>query len=211
MIIPAILESSSDLIQEKIDLIAPKVEVIQIDVLDKNYAEGKTLNNIYSLSDIHFGKTLESHLMSMLIVPYIDVLTRNFNNICVHIEAEDLNKEQIIYLRQRDKRVGISLNADTDISRLEPYLDIVNYIQFMTTSTPGKQGGDLPDSILAKISKFKRIYPEIRVQADGGINQDNIQKVLQSGVDDVVIGSAIFGSEDPAASLENLQTAYGYN
>lgn len=210
MIIPAILESTSELIQEKIELIAPHVDIIQVDILDSNFAEGKHIINKNSLLNLDSIKPLEAHLMSTHINPFIEVLIDKFSNICTHIEAEDLNREIIYYFHQKNKKVGISVNPDTDVSKIEPYLDTINYVQFMTV-TPGKQGQELTDSTIKKIKKFKQQYPKIRTQADGGVNLDNIKKVLKSGVDDVVIGSAIFGSKDPIASLNKLKSAYEYN
>ena len=41
--------------------------------------------------------------------------------------------------------------------------------------------------------------PTIKIQADGGIGHENIKKVIDSGVDDIVIGSAIFNASDPVS------------
>jgi ribulose-phosphate 3-epimerase len=75
--------------------------------------------------------------------------------------------------------------------------------------TPGKQGNVFQDSVLEKIKALKEYDPEISVWVDGGLNRSTLPKILNLSIDNAVIGSAIFGTEDPVKSLKDFQTAYG--
>lgn len=93
-------------------------------------------------------------------------------------------------------KVGLSIDPTHDISLLEPFLNYIDTVQFMGV-IPGKQGGELIPSVLDKIAKFKSTFPSITTQIDGGVNDYNFHDVLKTGVDNIVIGSAIFNTENP--------------
>jgi ribulose-phosphate 3-epimerase len=82
---------------------------------------------------------------------------------------------------------------------------------------PGKQGGNFIPEVLNKIRNFEKRYPNITTQIDGGVNETTLPRVLETGVDNIVVGSAIFSSEDPRKKfLEfsksfNERTAHGPN
>jgi pentose-5-phosphate-3-epimerase len=46
---------------------------------------------------------------------------------------------------------------------------------------------------------------KFEIALDGGINETNIAKLTQGGVDVFGVASAIFGKPDPIAALKNLQ------
>jgi ribulose-phosphate 3-epimerase len=46
-----------------------------------------------------------------------------------------------------------------------------------------------------------------RLQADGDISLANVGAVAASGVDDIVVGRALFGSSDRAAAVQALRDA----
>jgi ribulose-phosphate 3-epimerase len=62
---------------------------------------------------------------------------------------------------------------------------------------PGKQGNKFIPEVIQKISIFKEEFPNIKTQIDGGVNKQNIYEILKSGVDNVVVGSAIFNTSNP--------------
>jgi ribulose-phosphate 3-epimerase len=46
---------------------------------------------------------------------------------------------------------------------------------------------------------------EIRLEIDGGVKVDNIGEIAAAGADTFVAGSAIFGSDDYAATIAAMQ------
>ncbi len=47
--------------------------------------------------------------------------------------------------------------------------------------------------------------PACELEIDGGIGRKNIADVVAAGVDVVVMGSSIFGAQDPAGELRALR------
>jgi ribulose-phosphate 3-epimerase len=45
----------------------------------------------------------------------------------------------------------------------------------------------------------------VEIEMDGGIDRDNIARVVSAGVDVVVVGSAIFGAGDPLGVMSELR------
>ena len=75
---------------------------------------------------------------------------------------------------------------------------------------PGFPGQKFIESTYVKIKKVREIIDksdrEIRLEVDGGINLDNIEKVAKAGADTFVAGSAIFNSEDYAVTISKMRS-----
>ena len=60
-----------------------------------------------------------------------------------------------------------------------------------------------------KIAKLKKYIEEnnidIDIEADGGINTDNVEKVKQAGANIIVAGTAIIDSEDFKQTINELK------
>ena len=207
-IIPAILEKDFDEIKRKYDLVSRYCELVQIDMADGNFVENTTFLDFYRFSEIKGVATLELHLMTENILSYLDSKIPNVSSICVHVESMDFNESALSQLWVLGYKIGVCLNPETSTDILHNFIDKVDFVQFLAVQ-PGVQGGDFIDSVLDKIKDFKKLYPDVEVQIDGGINNDSISKLLNLGVDNVVIGSAIFAGEDPVKNLIEFKTAYG--
>jgi ribulose-phosphate 3-epimerase len=70
---------------------------------------------------------------------------------------------------------------------------------------PGFGGQSFIPSSLTKLREARQIIEasdrEIRLEIDGGVKVDNIGEIAAAGADTFVAGSAIFGSEDYAATI----------
>lgn len=77
------------------------------------------------------------------------------------------------------------------------------------TVEPGKGGQELIESTIDKIAKLKKYIEEnnidIDIEADGGINTDNVEKVKQAGANIIVAGTAIIDSEDFKQTINELK------
>jgi ribulose-phosphate 3-epimerase len=74
---------------------------------------------------------------------------------------------------------------------------------------PGFGGQAFIPGVLPKIAQARaRIVAsgrEIRLEVDGGIKPDNVRAVAAAGADTFVAGSAIFGSDDYAATIREMR------
>lgn len=219
MIIPGILEETFEKTVERIKSIEEVSPEIQIDIADGDLVEGKTFQNIERLNSLNTKSSLSLHFMvkkpsdylrkSKTLIPF---LTKKINKVGTVITqvVEYKQMEGFINLAKKLRyKVGISTNHGQEITSLDPFLDKIDLVQFMSV-IPGKQGNNFIPSVLDKIKRFKDAYPTIKTQIDGGISMNNLLQVLETGVDNVIIGSAIFNSENPRAKiLEFMKAAHG--
>lgn len=108
--------------------------------------------------------------------------------------------------------IGLAIHAATDISLLEPFLGKVDYVQFMGIANIGKQGEPFDQRVIPKIRTFKKKYPQMPLQVDGGVSRTTAPALLALGVDRLVVGSALWDAPDLAVAyreLEALTTRYG--
>jgi len=87
-------------------------------------------------------------------------------------------------------------------------LDKVDMVLIMSVN-PGFGGQSFIPSALDKLREARRIIDDsgldIRLEIDGGVKVDNIGEIAAAGADTFVAGSAIFGSDDYAATIAAMK------
>ena len=101
----------------------------------------------------------------------------------------------------------MAIKPDTPLSAIESVLDQVDMVLVMTVY-PGFSGQKLIPEALAKIPVLDRMRKEkgysFTIQIDGGVGLGNLKEVMETGVDIVVAGSAVFGAADPAQATKDF-------
>jgi ribulose-phosphate 3-epimerase len=105
--------------------------------------------------------------------------------------------------------IGLALNIDTPLDALEPYSDKlqegkVQCIQLMGIDNVGFQGQVFDKKVIAIIKEVKEKYPNLPIQIDGGVNLDTAPLLKAAGAGRLVIGSAIFESENVIEVIEEF-------
>ena len=202
MIIPVILETEFEEVTRKVRLIEEYVKLIQIDIVDGILVNGKTFLDISQLDALNAKTTLELDLMVQNPLDYISLIN-NVKGVVIPVEAENVGTS-INASKDLGSRTGVSIAPNTSLETLNLFAANVDFVQFMTIE-PGGQGRPFQEMVLEKIKTFKENYPNMPVQVDGGITSETLKKVLGVGVNDIVVGSAIFDSEDPVKTLKEFQ------
>lgn len=206
MIIPAILERNFKDIQNKVNLIDKVSSTIQIDVVDNTIIEGDTFLDLKKLTQLKTKNDITIHFMVEDPLKYLkgagffSLLNKGkiegVSTIITQLINPDKLNQLIKFLEKNKYKIGLSINADEDTSLLRPYLANLDLIQFMGV-TPGKQGNNFIPSVLDKIKRFKMDFPKVMTQIDGGVADYNFLEIIETGVDNIAIGSALFNTEDP--------------
>ncbi len=130
--------------------------------------------------------------------------------ITFHVEAlkgEEDVKGLVAYLRSLDVKVGISLKPNTPISKIEPYLPLVDLVLVMSVE-PGFGGQEFLNSGYEKIALLRylreRDHLNYLIEVDGGVNNSTGYYARANGADILVAGSFLFGHEDIKERLESL-------
>ena len=99
---------------------------------------------------------------------------------------------------------GVSINPDTPLSTITPYLDYIDYVLIMTVN-PGFGGQKFIESALSKVSELRAHRPELDIAVDGGINAETAAKAVKAGVNVLVAGSYIFHADNMAAAIDAMR------
>lgn len=203
MIIPAILEKDFEEVKRKVELVRDIAGLIQIDIADGLQVNGKTCLELKKIETLDTHKAqIELHLMVKNPLQFLPNKTPHITKICTQIENIDCVDEFISRAKKQGYKVGLSLNSDTPIGKLNPYITKIDFVQFMTVE-PGTQGSKYLDET-NKIKAFKKLYPQMPTQVDGGVTENNIHDIVRLGIDHVVVGSAIFNSKNVQEKFEEL-------
>lgn len=203
----SILSVKKDEIIKKIyELETSGTDFFHIDVMDGKFVENNTtdLMLLYSeyikqISNI----PLDIHLMVQDIKTYIEsYLILKPGIITFHLEACNSKEEVFEYIKlikENNCKVGISIKPNTNIEKIKDFLPYIHLCLVMTVE-PGKGGQKLIDSTMKKIEELKKYITDNNLdtflEADGGINLNNIEMIKKLGTDIVVSGSAIIESKD---------------
>ena len=184
-------------------------EYIHVDVMDGLFVPSISFGMpvIKSIRKVT-GKVFDVHLMINEPIRYIDEFVKaGADIITVHVEACSDVVATIEKIKASGVKAGITLNPDTPVSAISPYLDMVDMVLVMSVN-PGYGGQKFIVTSIDKLKEVKKLKDDSRlgfdIEVDGGINVDNLPSVLEAGANVIVAGSAIF-SGDPAANVSNFK------
>ena len=189
-------------------------DYFHIDVMDGKFVKDDTTEKMKIYSDNLKNITnipLDVHLMVQDVKKYVDIFSPNEPNcITFHIEATK-NKEEVInlinYIKQYSK-VGIAINPNTLVESIYEYLPLIHQVMVMTVE-PGKGGQALIPETIEKIKKLREYIDsnnlDTEIEADGGINLDNIKMLKDAGVDIVSVGTYIINAKDYKYTINKLK------
>ena len=204
-----------DIITTIYDLETAHTDYFHIDVMDGEFVENNTASLMLEYSEYIkqiSNIPLDVHLMVKDVKSYVTAyLGLNPNIITFHLETcKDKNEVMglIKYIKENNCKVGISIKPNTKIEEIYEYLPYIHMCLVMTVE-PGKGGQKLISSTIEKIKKLNNYIKEndleLDIEADGGINVDNIKELADAGVNIAVVGSAIVNSDNYSEYMKELK------
>jgi ribulose-phosphate 3-epimerase len=140
------------------------------------------------------------------IVP--DFASAGASYITFHPEASRHIDRTLGLIKEHDVKAGLVFNPATPLTWLEHVIDKVDMVLIMSVN-PGFGGQAFIPSSLEKLRAARRLIDDsgrdIRLEIDGGVKVSNIRQIAAAGADTFVAGSAIFGSEDYAATITAMR------
>lgn len=209
-VVPVINVKTIQKLKARINLLKDFNDIFQIDIADGKFTAWKTWNSPEVLKKIKkIERKFELHLMvynPQEVIPYwLEILPKR---IIIHLETIKNFALLDNLCRTKEVELGVAINPETPFEAIDNYLDKVNFVTILGVS-PGPSGQKFHWFVLDRVKKIKSNYPKIQCEIDGGINEDNIEKVKKSGADFIAIGSAIFESEDPLERIFYFQKILG--
>lgn len=177
-----------------------------LDVMDGSFVPNITIGPlVIEALRPHSDIVFDVHLMIQDPIRYVDrFAAAGSDYITVHVEADGDIMGAVRRIRELGKHPGISLNPDTPVSQIEPFLDEVDLVLVMTVQ-PGFGGQKFRENGPEKISAIRRMADAtgrtVLISVDGGINRETGRKCHEAGADVLAAGSYLFNQEDMAAEI----------
>jgi len=234
-IIPAIIPESFDDLTEKMAEVRDLVKVVQIDVCDGKFVpskcwpyvadDGEFAKIIGEEDGMPFWQDLDFEADLMISDPEKggaeEWIKAGAKRIVLHIESSKKLLEFTKKLRAEygyfgeaavTVEIGIGVNIDTPNESLAPYLDadkdgrtLADFVQFMGIDRIGYQHQAFDPRVVDKVRELREAYPDAVISVDGGVNVDNAKDLAEAGVNRLVSGSALYGSDDIKEAIEEMR------
>ena len=172
-------------------------DMIHVDVMDGHFVPNLTIGPpVIKALRKHCSLKFDVHLMISPVHKYIEAYAdAGADIITIHPEATDNLKNSIKRIKEKNKKVGVSLNPETKIDLIIDLLDQIDLVLIMSVN-PGFGGQKFMPEVLEKMTKIKKIIDEknlkTEIEIDGGINFENCSKAKKAGANILVSGSTIF-------------------
>ncbi len=168
---------------------------VHIDVMDGHFVPNITFGaqmckalrpKIKTIMDVHLMISPVDNFIDDFVDAGADIIT-------IHAESSPHFHRSIQAIKNRGVKAGVAINPGTSYECIENVLDLVDLICVMTVN-PGFGGQKFLKSQLPKISKINSMIEDknIFLEVDGGVTQENVPFLIQSGADVLVAGSSVF-------------------
>ena len=185
---------------------------LHVDVMDGHFVPNVTVGPPIVESIRKVTKLpLDVHLMMTNPDPFIEAFAEaGADYLTVHVEACPHLHRTLHFIKQQGVKAGVTMNPATPLLSVEECLADADLLLIMSVN-PGFGGQQFIPAVLDKIRRARtmidRTGHHAALEVDGGIKPSNAAGIIQAGADVLVAGSAIFSSEDYAASIQALRQA----
>jgi len=209
-IAPSILDADFARLADEIAAIeSAGVKIVHLDVMDGHFVPNITIGppviaKLRNISSLVF----DSHLMISEPAKYAERFVKaGANHITFHVEAAGEPQRLIDRLHELGVTVGICVNPETPVERIEGLAPLCDMVLVMTVH-PGFGGQKFMLEAAKKIIKVREIVgSQIRIEVDGGIDPKTSPIVVSYGADTLVAGNAIFSKSDRIAAINAIRAA----
>lgn len=221
---PAVLAEDFQELNEKLAKFINTTKIVQVDICDGKFTpsiswpmQAKDQLSVQSILDEEDGLPFwdkidyEFDLMVLNAHKKFDFFARlGAKRIVFHLEAEtesdfkDFLESLDPYLKDNIE-IGLAINTATDIEKLSPFINCIDFIQCMGIENIGFQGEPFDDRVIDQIKNIKEKYPEMKISVDGSVNEETAPLLIEAGASRLVIGSALMQSYDIREKIEEFK------
>jgi ribulose-phosphate 3-epimerase len=212
LIAPSILSADFARLGEDVQAVLDAgADIVHFDVMDNHYVPNLTIGPLLCEALRNYG--IEAPIDVHLMVEPVDRIIPDFAKagatyITFHPEASRHVDRSLALVREQGCKSGLVFNPATPLDCLEYVMDKVDMVLLMSVN-PGFGGQKFIPSALDKLRQARKLIDasglDIRLEIDGGVKVDNIGEIAAAGADTFVAGSAIFGSDDYAATIAAMR------
>jgi ribulose-phosphate 3-epimerase len=224
-IIPAIIANDFSELNQKLSKFVNITKIVQIDMCDGKFVpsiswplgrnDDDSVERILNEEEgLPFWEQLDFEFDLMILNAHkkFDFFARlGAKRMVFHLEAETEDSfkeflESVDPYFKDNLEIGLAINTNTDIGRLDPFINLVDFIQFMGIEKIGFQGEPFDEKVLSQIENLKKKYPEVKISIDGSVNENTAEILIEKGADRLVIGSALLNSYDIRETFRDFES-----
>ena len=183
--------------------------LIHVDVMDGHFVPNITIGPAVTAALRKVTQLpLDCHLMIEEPERWVDEFVRaGADMVSVHVEAARHLHRCVTRIQELGAKAGVVLNPSTPLSALDEILEPADFVLLMSVN-PGFGGQRMIEPVLEKARALRRRIDErgldTRIEIDGGVTLENLDRVAETGVDMIVAGSAVFGGGDARGAARRM-------
>ena len=208
VIVPALLVESFDEFERKLRLVEPHTELVQVDVLNGSMFGVTNWFDPAKVGALRTDVKMELHLMVENPIPIIEAWQKHVPTLTRAIIHAEMNRPAgvvVDHIKEVLKlEAGVAINPETPMSAIESVFHIIDQLTIMGVH-PGASGqAFIGDSVLEKIRQARHHREDLVIEMDGGLTDEFIGPLVDSGANRLCAASLIFKDQDPAGKLQEL-------
>ncbi len=183
---------------------------IHVDVMDGRFVPNITIGPLVveAIRKVT-SLPLDVHLMIVQPEQYVaDFARAGADRISVHVEASPHLHRTVEQIRSAGAKPGVVLNPATPSSAVLPILEYVDLVLVMSVN-PGFGGQKFIESSLNKVRDLRKHIDaggrSVVLEVDGGVTADTAPRLVASGANALVAGSAVFGKKDASQGTHQVE------
>lgn len=210
LISPSMLAADFLHLEKDVEMVNQHADMFHLDIMDGTFVPNisygfPVVEAIASIAK----KPLDVHLMIVHPEKYIERFARiGVSMLSFHLNATDKPAQTLLHIRETGMKAGLVINPDMPVESLYPYLHLCDHIILMSVYA-GFGGQKFIEDTYERISTLKaeidRLGLNVKIEVDGGVCPENAGKLIASGAEILVAGSAVFKSDDPSTTVSLLR------
>ncbi|MFA5573464.1 MAG: ribulose-phosphate 3-epimerase [Brumimicrobium sp.] len=211
IISPSVLSADFANLERDIKMLnKSQADWIHIDIMDGQFVPNISFGlPVMKAIHKHATKPLDVHLMIATPDNFIDdfknagaeILTVHFE-VCTHLHRT------LQSIKDKGMKTGVAINPHTPVSLLKGILNEIDLVLIMSVN-PGFGGQKFITDSIDKVKELRSLINELNtktlIEVDGGVNLETGKQLVEAGADALVAGSFVFGSDNPAKTIQNLK------